>query len=105
MIIYGVLTDTSIPKLYLAGVLPGLVLAALFSLTVLILCIIRPSLGGKPTTTTWDARFKALPDLLPPIVIFLAVIGSIYAGLGNSDRSRRARRDCGAWASPPSIAG
>jgi C4-dicarboxylate transporter DctM subunit len=80
MIIYGVLTDTSIPKLYLAGVIPGLVLATLFSLTVLLLCIIRPSLGGKPTTTTWAARFKALPDLLPPIVIFLAVIGSIYAG-------------------------
>ena len=80
MIIYGVLTDTSIPKLYLAGILPGLVLASLFSLTVLILCILRPGLGGKPTTTTWDARIKALPDLLPPIVIFLAVIGSIYAG-------------------------
>jgi C4-dicarboxylate transporter, DctM subunit len=80
MIIYGVLTDTSIPRLYLAGVIPGLVLATLFSLTVLLLCIIRPSLGGKPTTTTWAARFKALPDLLPPIVIFLAVIGSIYAG-------------------------
>jgi C4-dicarboxylate transporter, DctM subunit len=80
MIIYGVLTDTSIPKLYLAGILPGLVLAFLFSLTVLILCIVRPGLGGKPTTTTWEARFKALPDLLPPIVIFLAVIGSIYAG-------------------------
>jgi C4-dicarboxylate transporter, DctM subunit len=80
MIIYGVLTDTSIPKLYLAGVIPGLVLAALFSLTVLVLCIVRPSLGGKPTTTTWTARFNALPDLLPPVVIFLAVIGSIYAG-------------------------
>jgi C4-dicarboxylate transporter DctM subunit len=80
MIIYGVLTDTSIPKLYLAGVIPGLALAILFSLTVLVLCIVRPSLGGKPTTTTWTARFNALPDLLPPVVIFLAVIGSIYAG-------------------------
>ena len=80
MIIYGVLTDTSIPKLYLAGVLPGLVLASLFSLTVLILCIIRPSLGGKPTITSWSARIAALPDLLPPLVIFVAVIGSIYAG-------------------------
>jgi C4-dicarboxylate transporter DctM subunit len=49
-------------------------------LTVLVLCIVRPSLGGKPTTTTWTARFNALPDLLPPVVIFLAVIGSIYAG-------------------------
>jgi len=80
MIIYGVLTDTSIPKLYLAGVIPGLVLAILFSVTVLVLCIVRPSLGGKPTTTTWTARLNALPDLLPPVVIFLAVIGSIYAG-------------------------
>src|SRR5215204_680535 len=77
MIVYGVLTDSSIPKLYLAGVIPGLVLAALFSLTVLVLCIVHPSLGGKPTTTTWTARFNALPDLLPPVVIFLAVIGSI----------------------------
>src|SRR5437762_7861979 len=48
MIIYGVLADASIPKLYLAGVIPGLVLAALFSLTVLIICVIRPALGGKP---------------------------------------------------------
>ncbi len=49
MIVYGVLTDTSIPKLYLAGVIPGLILAGLFSLTVLIFCIIRPELGGRPT--------------------------------------------------------
>ena len=80
IIIYGVLTETSIPQLYLAGVIPGIALALLFSVTVLILCIIRPSLGGQRTTTTWPARLKALPDLLPPVVIFLAVIGSIYAG-------------------------
>jgi len=40
MIVYGVLTDTSIPKLYLAGFIPGVVLAGLFSLTVLLICII-----------------------------------------------------------------
>ena len=80
MIIYGVLTDTSIPKLYLAGVIPGLVLASLFSLTVLVICSIWPLLGGQPTSATWSARIRALPDLIPPLVIFLAVIGSIYAG-------------------------
>src|SRR5215510_3502054 len=80
MIVYGVLTDTSIPKLYLAGVIPGLVLAGLFSLTVLLICSMWPHLGGKPTSATWDARIRALPDLIPPLVIFLAVIGSIYAG-------------------------
>jgi C4-dicarboxylate transporter, DctM subunit len=87
MIVYGVLTDTSIPKLYLAGVIPGLILASLFSLTVLIICVIRPELGGKPTSATWAQRIAALPDLLPPLIIFLAVIGSIYAGLATATES------------------
>src|SRR5262245_24982397 len=80
MIVYGVLTDTSIPKLYLAGFIPGIILAGLFSLTVLLICIIRPRFGGVPSTTNWRLRIAALPDLLPPLIILLAVIGSIYAG-------------------------
>jgi tripartite ATP-independent transporter DctM subunit len=87
MIVYGVLTETSIPKLYLAGFIPGIVLASIFSLTVLIICLIRPALGGKPTVTTWPERIAALPDLLPPLIIFLAVIGSIYAGWATATES------------------
>ncbi len=87
MIVYGVLTDSSIPKLYLAGIIPGLVLAGLFSLTVLIICLLWPALGGRRTTTTWRARIRALPDLVPPLLIFLAVIGSIYAGLATATES------------------
>ena len=87
MIVYGVLTDTSIPKLYLAGFIPGLVLASLFSLTVLLLCLFRPALGGRRTSATWEQRIKALPDLLPPVIIFLAVIGSIYAGWATATES------------------
>ena len=87
MIVYGVLTDSSIPKLYLAGIIPGLMLASLFSLTVLVACLIRPDLGGKPTRADWQSRWRALPDLIPPLVIFLAVIGSIYAGLATATES------------------
>jgi C4-dicarboxylate transporter DctM subunit len=87
MIVYGVLTETSIPKLYLAGFIPGIILASLFSLTVLIICVIRPALGGKPTETSWAQRIAALPDLLPPLIIFLAVIGSIYAGWATATES------------------
>jgi C4-dicarboxylate transporter, DctM subunit len=87
MIVYGVLTETSIPQLYLAGFIPGLVLAGLFSLTVLIVCLVRPELGGKPTPATWRQRIQALPDLLPPLIIFLAVIGSIYAGWATATES------------------
>ena len=87
MIVYGVLTDTSIPKLYLAGFIPGLVLASLFSLTVLLICLIWPRLGGTPTETGWRQRIAALPDLLPPLIIFLAVLGSIYAGWATATES------------------
>ncbi|BBK37773.1 membrane protein [Allostella sp. ATCC 35155] len=87
MIVYGVLTESSIPKLYLAGVVPGLLLAGLFGLTVLTLCLLRPQWGGTRVPTTWAARVRSLPDLLPPLVIFVAVIGSIYAGWATATES------------------
>ncbi len=87
MIVYGVLTDSSIPQLYLAGIVPGLVLASLFSLTVLTACLLWPALGGQRTRSEWRARIRVLPDLVPPLVIFLAVIGSIYAGLATATES------------------
>lgn len=87
MIIYGVMTETSIPKLYLAGIIPGLVLAGLFSLTVIAYCWWRPSYGGTPVKTSWAARIRTLPDLLPPLAIFAIVIGSIYAGLATATES------------------
>jgi C4-dicarboxylate transporter DctM subunit len=80
LIIYGVLTETSIPKLFLAGVIPGLVLAAAFMLTILIACLIRPAWGGRRIATTWAMRLRSLPDLVPPLLMFIIVIGSIYAG-------------------------
>src|SRR5437773_10242627 len=61
MIVYGVLTDSAIPNLYLAGFILGLVLAGLFSLTALLICLLRPELVGRLTRTDWKARIRALP--------------------------------------------
>lgn len=80
MIVYGVLTETSIPQLYLAGLLPGLMLAGLFMLTVFLGCIITPEWDGRRIETNWSMRLRTLPDLAPPLLIFSVVIGSIYAG-------------------------
>ena len=80
MIVYGVLTETSIPQLYLAGFTPGLILALLFMVTVLIGCLFRPQWGGKKIQTDWQARWKTLPDMIPPLIIFCVVIGTIYLG-------------------------
>ena len=84
MIVYGALTDTSIPQLYLAGFVPGIVLAGLFMVTVFIACIWWPEFGGTPVETNMRERIRTLPDLLPPLFIFVAVIGSIYAGLATA---------------------
>jgi C4-dicarboxylate transporter DctM subunit len=87
MIVYGVMTETSIPQLYLAGFIPGFTLAGLFSLTVLLACWWRPHWGGEPVKTSWSARLRGLPDLVPPLIIFVIVIGSIYAGLATATES------------------
>ncbi|SSW66339.1 C4-dicarboxylate TRAP transporter large permease protein DctM [Achromobacter veterisilvae] len=81
LVIYGVLTNSSVPKLYLAGIIPGLVMAALFMLTVGISCLAKPEWGGKKIHATWGERFRSLVHLAPPLGIFLLVVGSIYAGL------------------------
>ena len=80
LIIYGLLTNTSVPKLYLAGILPGLVLAGLYSLTIVLLCLANKGWGGQKIQISWTERFASLPNLLQPLFIFVVVIGSIYAG-------------------------
>ena len=81
LILYGLLTDTSVPELYLAGFLPGFLLALLFMITIVALCIWNKSWGGEPIRANWSERISALPSLIPPIGIFLVVVGSIYAGI------------------------
>jgi tripartite ATP-independent transporter DctM subunit len=84
MIIYGVMTDTSVPKLYLAGFLPGFILTVLFSLTVLIACMWKPHWGGNKIATSWEERIRTLPDLLPPLVLLIIVIGAIFYGIATA---------------------
>ena len=81
MIVDAVLTNTSVPKLYLAGMIPGVLLMLLFMAVVVVLCLVRPAWGGKPVTATWAERFGGLVHLLPPLGIFLVVVGLIYAGV------------------------
>lgn len=81
LILYGLLTETSVPELYLAGFVPGFLLAALFMITVITVCVIKPAWGGERLSYSWKERFHALPSLIPPLGIFVVVVGSIYAGL------------------------
>ena len=83
MIIYAVLTDTSIPRLYLAGIIPGLGMALMFMGLVLGLCLLRPAWGGRRPPATWGQRIASLPSLLPPIgspAVHAIITGIICAG-------------------------
>ncbi len=81
LVIYGVLTNSSVPQLYLAGFIPGFALAVLFMLIVIVACLVKPEWGGQRIHASWRERLVSLKHLLPPLGIFLMVVGSIYAGL------------------------
>jgi C4-dicarboxylate transporter DctM subunit len=87
LIVYGFLTNTSIPRLFLAGIVPGILLALLFMLCLAITCTIKPELGGGKLEVGWAERLETLKDLIPVLIIFVVVIGSIYAGLATPTES------------------
>ncbi len=80
LIIYGILTETSIGRLFLAGIIPGLMVACSFVLTLLGWCAINPKLGPKGEKSTWKERFASLPPVIGVITIFLLVVGGLMQG-------------------------
>ena len=80
-IFYGVMTETSIGALFIAGILPGILTAAMFSAIILVRCIITPSLGPPGPSSTWRERWTSTVGLLPIMGLFLLVIGGIYGGI------------------------
>lgn len=81
MIIYGVITETSIGDLFIAGVLPGLMMASLLSATVILQVLRRPEIAPPLTERApWPEKWRALGACAPVVVLSVAVIGSIYSG-------------------------
>jgi len=81
LIIYAMLSSQSIGRLFIASLVPGIVLWFLFSLYIFFICKIRPEMGPKGEKFTLKEKCKALVKGLPVLVIFLVVIGGIYLGV------------------------
>jgi len=81
LIIYGFLTDQSIGRLFIAGIIPGMILALLFMSYTVLLAYFKPGIARRAGYVTWRERLASLPQFLPPFLIILLVIGSIYAGV------------------------
>jgi len=80
LIVYGFLTQTSIPKLFLAGLVPGLLLALMFMVIAALICVVKPSLGGPRRTFPLSEMIRSLVQLVPIFLLFGAIVGSIYKG-------------------------
>ncbi len=79
-IFYGVMTETSIGELFMAGIVPGILTAIMFSAIVLIRCLIDPSLGPPGPRATWSERWRATSGFVPILVLFFGVMGGLYVG-------------------------
>lgn len=81
LVVYGIWTDTSIGKLFIAGIIPGVIMACLFSLYVVILCFWKPRFGPPGPAFPWGVRIRALKNVIAVFLIFGFLIGGLYAGL------------------------
>jgi tripartite ATP-independent transporter DctM subunit len=82
MIIYGVLAEVSIVKLFAAGLVPGLMMAALYSGYIIMVSLMRPSINPpRSETVTGRDIAKGLWELFPVVTLMVLVLGSIYSGL------------------------
>ena len=80
LIVYGFLTQSSIPQLFLAGLIPGLLLALGFMIIAALICLVRPELGGLRRFFPVAEMIRALAQLVPIIILFAVIVGTIYKG-------------------------
>jgi C4-dicarboxylate transporter, DctM subunit len=80
LIVFGIITEQSIGKLFLAGIIPGIIIAFFFMVIIYGWCTINPALGPKGEKSTWKERFIALPEVFVIGAIFLLMIWGLMQG-------------------------
>lgn len=81
MVVYGILTETDIGKLFAAGFLPGLIAMLMYLVTVTIITAINPNLGRPGEKASWRERFEATKGVMAITVLFIVIMGGIYGGV------------------------
>jgi tripartite ATP-independent transporter DctM subunit len=81
LVIYAILAEQNIAKMFAAAFVPGILAALGYMLVIAIVVRIKPSLGGRMDPVPWPRRLRALGEVWPVLLIFGVVVGGIYAGL------------------------
>jgi tripartite ATP-independent transporter DctM subunit len=82
-VLYGIITEQSIGRLFTAGIIPGILLTLLFWALIYIWCKRNPALGPPGTPASWRERFLSVKDLWSVVILFGLVMGGIYLGVFN----------------------
>ncbi|MEJ2587930.1 MAG: TRAP transporter large permease, partial [Deltaproteobacteria bacterium] len=80
-VIYGILTQESIGRLFMAGILPGILLALLFILTIYVQCLLDPKMGPRGASTTWKEKIRSLSGTWGILCLIFLVMGGLYLGI------------------------
>jgi C4-dicarboxylate transporter DctM subunit len=80
-IVYGIMTEQSIGKLFMAGIFPGILLAALFILTIYIWVSINPQMAPRIQKQSLQAKVRSLTGLIEVIILFVIVMGGLFIGV------------------------
>jgi C4-dicarboxylate transporter, DctM subunit len=81
LVVYGIITEQDIGKLFTAGILPGLLAVAMYMATILIITRVWPAFVPEGPRASWKDRFDALLGVWAPLLLFIFVIGGLYGGL------------------------
>jgi tripartite ATP-independent transporter DctM subunit len=80
MIVIAVQTEQSLLRLFLAGIVPGLILTVLFLLTIFVMCLLKPALGPLGPVTSLAQKLRSLSGVIEALLLFALVIGGLYLG-------------------------
>lgn len=81
MIVYGSMVSQPVSELFMAGLVPGVMLASIFGIYIAIRVLLNPRLAPPPPAITWRERAGSLPGLVPVILLILILLGGIYTGI------------------------
>jgi C4-dicarboxylate transporter, DctM subunit len=79
--VYGIITEQDIGKLFIAGIIPGLLAISMYMLTITTIGIVRPNFLPRGPRASWEERLSAVRDIWAPLLLFVFVIGGLYGGL------------------------
>ena len=89
LVFFGILTETSIGQLFIAGFIPGILVAVVMAISITVFCWLRPDMApiAIDLDTSWKAKFDSLKGLWAALLLIIAVIGSIYSGWATPDEA------------------